>query len=159
MQESGLQVENLFSGCACCSVSGELISTITKIKQNYEPEWIILETTEIAYPKKIQENLKEYLKMDTRITVLVDAVRWNRLLIPLNHLLARQIKDPSRNYSFSEKKLLYPSPNISVALVTIINASASSCLTTSSTRGACCLRTTHMRISLSSRLYPPLPFR
>lgn len=91
LKSSGLQVENLFSGCACCSLSGELIGTIEQLRKTCEPEWVILETTGIAYPKKIQENLKQYLGLETRITVLVDAVRWNRLLIPMNALLSGQI--------------------------------------------------------------------
>ena len=91
LKSGGLQVENLFSGCACCSVSGELISTVTKIQKKCEPEWIVLETTGIAYPKKIQQNLKQYLDMESRIAVLVDAVRWDRMLIPLNSLLSGQI--------------------------------------------------------------------
>lgn len=91
LKSGGLQVENLFSGCACCSVSVELLSTITKIQETCNPEWIILETTGIAYPKKIQENVETYLKLETRIAVLVDAVRWNRILIPMNALLSGQI--------------------------------------------------------------------
>lgn len=91
LKSGGLQVENLFSGCACCSVSVELISTITKIQETCNPEWIILETTGIAYPKNIQENIEKYLHLETCITILVDAVRWNRILIPLNSLLSGQI--------------------------------------------------------------------
>lgn len=91
LTSNGLQVENIFSGCACCSVSGELVDTAVKIQDTYNPEWIILETTGIAYPKKIQTTLLDALQMESRIVVLVDAVRWNRLLIPMHSLLSGQI--------------------------------------------------------------------
>ena len=91
LQAGGLKVNTLFQGCACCSVSGELIGSINQIKEICDPDWIILETTGIAYPKKIQENLKDYMNIDSRIVVLVDAVRWRRILIPMNNLLSGQI--------------------------------------------------------------------
>jgi G3E family GTPase len=91
LKSGGLKVKNLFAGCACCSVAGELIGAITQIQKECEPDWVILETTGIAYPKKIQENLQTYLGMKSRITVLVDAVRWERILGPLNQLLSGQI--------------------------------------------------------------------
>lgn len=92
LRSGGFQVNNLFSGCACCTVSGELVSAVVTIWKEYDPEWLIVETTGIAYPRNMQENLKKALRLDSRIVVLVDASRWNRLLIPMHHLLKGQIE-------------------------------------------------------------------
>lgn len=92
LRSGGFTVNNLFSGCACCTVSGELVSAAVRIQKEYDPEWLIVETTGIAYPRNMQENLKNSLGVDSRIVILVDASRWNRLLIPMNNLLKGQIQ-------------------------------------------------------------------
>lgn len=91
LRSGGLQVSNLFSGCACCTVSGELIGSLTAIKETYDPDWVIVETTGIAYPGRIQESLKWGLDLDSSVAVVVDAKRWKRLRIPLHELLQGQI--------------------------------------------------------------------
>ena len=91
LRSGGLTVNNLFSGCACCTVSGELISAAVRIMKEYDPDWLIVETTGIAYPKNMQENLKNAVGLDSRIVILADASRWNRLLMPMNALLRGQI--------------------------------------------------------------------
>lgn len=92
LRSGGFMVNNLFSGCACCTVSGELVSAAVTIWKEYDPEWLIVETTGIAYPRNMRDNIKSALKLDSRIVILVDASRWNRLLIPMNHLLRGQIE-------------------------------------------------------------------
>jgi G3E family GTPase len=92
LRGGGFSVSNLFSGCACCTVSGELVSSVTRIRDELDPEWIILETTGIAYPRLIQENLQHGLGLSSSICILVDAARWSRLLLPMNALLRGQIE-------------------------------------------------------------------
>ena len=91
LRGGGFQVENLFAGCACCTVSGELVSVANSIKKQYNPEWLVVETTGLAYPKRIQENMRSAMKLEARIAVLVDASRWARLHIPMENLFAGQI--------------------------------------------------------------------
>lgn len=92
LRSGGFTVDNLFSGCACCTVAGELITAVIKIRKEYDPDWIIVETTGIAYPRNMQENLKNAIGQDSLIVVLADASRWNRLLLPMNNLLRGQIE-------------------------------------------------------------------
>ena len=41
LRGGGFQVENLFAGCACCTVSGELVSAANSIKKEYDPSgWL-----------------------------------------------------------------------------------------------------------------------
>jgi len=91
LRSGGLHVDTLFSGCACCSMAGELGGSVMRIQKELNPEWLILETTGIAYPKKIQETLQDVCMLESRICVLVDASRWKRLRIPMAALLSGQI--------------------------------------------------------------------
>ena len=91
LRGGGFRVDNLFAGCACCTVSGELVTAAIRIKKEYDPEWLIVETTGLAYPAKIQQNLKEAADIPSRIAVFVDASRWARLHIPMEGLFAGQI--------------------------------------------------------------------
>ena len=50
-----------------------------------------METTGLAYPKRIQDNMRAAMKLEARIAVLVDASRWERLHIPMENLFAGQI--------------------------------------------------------------------
>lgn len=88
----GLQVKALENGCICCNLSGELVPAVAKIEKQYHPEWLIIETTGLADPGLVRENLKQGLGRDTFICILVDASRWKRFLIPMKSLLQAQVE-------------------------------------------------------------------
>jgi G3E family GTPase len=89
---AGLNVTNLFAGCVCCTASGELTVAAQRILREYDPEWLIIETTGIAYPREIRANLGSALGLEPRILVIADAVRWKRLYRAMNVLLAGQLE-------------------------------------------------------------------
>lgn len=91
LRGSGYSVENLFAGCACCTVGGELIQAVTAIEEEYGPDWMILETTGIAWPGLIRENLRNALGKASRICTVTDASRWARLKKPMEELFRGQI--------------------------------------------------------------------
>jgi G3E family GTPase len=86
-------VNNLFAGCVCCSLAGELISAVARIHKEYDPDWLIIEPTGIAMPISIQNHLFNLLNLSSRIVVLADASRWKRLHIPMSNMLDGQISD------------------------------------------------------------------
>jgi len=92
LRGGGFTVNNLFTGCACCTVSGELITAADRISREMDPEWLIIETTGIAYPGLMRENMKNALGLDSRVCVLTDASRWLRLRLPMESLLRGQIE-------------------------------------------------------------------
>ena len=92
LRGAGFTVDNLFAGCACCTVSSELVTAVDKIRREMDPEWIIIETTGIAYPGLMRDNLKGALGLDSRVCVLTDASRWKRLRVPMEALLRGQIE-------------------------------------------------------------------
>lgn len=91
LRMQGLRVENLFAGCACCTVGTELIQSVIYIEKNFAPDWLILETTGLAYPGLIRENLLAACHRECRICTVVDAQRFQRLLKPMERLLKGQI--------------------------------------------------------------------
>ena len=91
LRSGGFRVDNLFAGCACCTVSGELVTAAQRIRKSYDPEWLVVETTGLAYPGRIQENLEGAMGMKARVVVLVDAKRWPRLRKPMEQLFSGQI--------------------------------------------------------------------
>lgn len=93
LRGGGFTVDNLFAGCACCTVSGELVTAVERIKREMSPEWLVIETTGIAYPGLMRDNLKNALDLESRIVILTDASRWKRLRIPMDGLLRGQIEN------------------------------------------------------------------
>ena len=57
----GFSVKNLFAGCACCSLAGELVYSIRMIQKELNPEWLIIEATGIAHPGSMRETIKKGL--------------------------------------------------------------------------------------------------
>jgi G3E family GTPase len=91
LRDSGFRVQGMFSGCVCCTMSGELSMNIHNIIQTLDPEYIIMEATGVAFPSNIKEVLSSSLKLDCRICCVTDAKRWQRLLIPMQNMIADQL--------------------------------------------------------------------
>lgn len=93
LRNTGYKVETMFSGCVCCTMSGELAAGISDIIRELNPDWIIMEATGVAYPVNIKEILMESLDIDSRICCVIDAKRWKRLLKPMEMLLKDQLRE------------------------------------------------------------------
>ena len=80
LAETGMKVETLFSGCICCTMAGEMIENMCFIEKKFNPEWVILETTGMAYPRNVKKIVVDtFPKMEVHLISLVDAKRWNRM--------------------------------------------------------------------------------
>lgn len=90
---SGLQVQNMFAGCICCSLAGDIVTSIKTIRKDYDPELIIIESSGVGYPFNIKENIQFSLGLDSLIVCVVDAGRWKRLFIPMHMMFHDQLKD------------------------------------------------------------------
>ena len=85
-------MQNMFSGCVCCTMSGELVLGLHNIIRDLNPELIIMEATGVAYPHNIRETILRSLPdLDCRVTCVTDAQRWKRLLKPMEMLLKDQL--------------------------------------------------------------------
>ena len=90
LRGNGFNVENLFNGCACCTLAGELVSAAYEIEKEYAPDWLIVETTGLSYPGLIQDNLSAGIGMESRVCTVVDVSRWKRLMNAMRELFVGQ---------------------------------------------------------------------
>lgn len=92
LRSGGYEVANMFSGCVCCTMSGELVIGLHNIKRDLDPELIIMEATGVAYPHNIRETILQSMPdVDSTVTCVTDAKRWQRLLRPMEMLLKDQL--------------------------------------------------------------------
>jgi len=91
LKTTGVEIKNLFAGCACCTLSGEAADLLNMLKKDLNPQWVILELSGAALPVNITQ-MTEKLQIETHICVLVDASRWERIHIPLGKLLRDQLE-------------------------------------------------------------------
>ena len=93
LKGSGYQVKGLFAGCVCCTLAGELPSTVRQIERDIHPDWIIMEATGVAFPYSIKENVEGALGLKCKIICLTDAQRWKRLFAAMDHLFRYQLQE------------------------------------------------------------------
>ncbi|MEW6553792.1 MAG: GTP-binding protein [Actinomycetota bacterium] len=62
LQAEGLQVRELFSGCVCCQLAGDLVVTLREIAAALAPDAVILEASGLAKVESILETLDRYCR-------------------------------------------------------------------------------------------------
>ncbi|NTU88331.1 MAG: GTP-binding protein [Actinobacteria bacterium] len=92
LSSSGFQTRNLFSGCACCTLAGELGATVRDIDSTYSPDWLVVEASGVAYPEKMKQIIETIVSGQVRTIVLTDAFRWKRLLRGLQMVIPMQLE-------------------------------------------------------------------
>lgn len=92
----GFSVSNLFAGCACCTLSGELVYSIRNIGKELNPEWLIIEATGIAHPGSMKQTILKGFGRPSYIITIVDAKRWKRLARAMEMMVAGQLEDSSK---------------------------------------------------------------
>lgn len=92
LKAQGLQVKELFAGCACCTGGADLLSDIRTIQREIDPEWLVVEATGVAYPRQIRESVEACFHIPVRILALADAKRWKRLHAYMAQLIESQVE-------------------------------------------------------------------
>ena len=94
LSDAGYRIENMLSGCACCSLSGQLVSSLKRLYDDLNPQYVILEATGMAVPGSIKESITSELGWPARIVCVTDARRWERLSRCLvSDLLHNQLRE------------------------------------------------------------------
>ncbi len=88
----GYQVSTMLSGCACCTLAGELPEAVMGIERDLDPDLLVIEATGLAVPSVMADNLRKTMGVQARICVLVDASRWRRMQVPLEVILRQQLR-------------------------------------------------------------------
>ena len=94
LSDGDYKVSTIFSGCICCTMASELIQCINTVTQKYSPQNILIESTGLAYPDRIAEQILKYAGGCTTLLTLVlaDAERWDENMETLDGLLSRQLR-------------------------------------------------------------------
>ena len=89
---AAFSVENIFSGCICCSGAVDLVEGVKKIAHDYHPDWLLIEATGMALPSSIRATLKDSLGLAAAVLCVVDANRWLRIRKASPDFSAEQLK-------------------------------------------------------------------
>lgn len=76
-------VTEIDEGCVCCGLSGNLKAAIQGIRANFSPDYVILETSGLANPMNMLDDmaeLNEFVRFDSTVTV-VDAANLEEALV------------------------------------------------------------------------------
>ncbi len=95
MEKYGLKVQELSSGCICCTLGPDFIQTLKQVAENFRPNIVVVEPTGIADPKSILNSLGYYSGppvTKTKTVVILDSVRFSVLLKALERPLKAQVK-------------------------------------------------------------------
>lgn len=94
LRREGLEVQEMFGGCVCCTLAVDLVTTLKKLVPLYKPDRVLLEASGVARPGDIVPTLRRYASVvqDIQVLVLVDATRYEMLLEVLQPLVTAQIR-------------------------------------------------------------------
>ncbi len=94
LREQGLQVQELFGGCICCTLSADLVSMLQKVEDLFKPAVTIIEPTGLASPGDVLTTVRscQPIVTDIKLVVLVDATRYKMLYEMLTPLITTQIQ-------------------------------------------------------------------
>jgi G3E family GTPase len=91
--EKDYRVKNLFSGCACCTYSGEFETTLQSVIREFEPEWVIVEATGLAYPDAIKASVLKSTGIKPYMLTVADTKRWFRLRAAMPQFVEGQLRE------------------------------------------------------------------
>lgn len=95
IRKAGLTVRELFNGCICCQLSADLVPTLETLASEVSPDWIIIEPSGIAEPKRLLSAMSYYQGppfRSIRTLTLVDPTRIFELYEVLTPLVTAQIQ-------------------------------------------------------------------
>jgi len=81
LKGQGVEVREIMSGCVCCSLAGELATSIRVMQWQFDPDWLVVEATGLAYPEKAADSVREgAVRLGAcTVVVLIDAERFLQL--------------------------------------------------------------------------------
>lgn len=92
LSSKGFKVENLSSGCICCTMVSDLVTCLKDLVKQESLQWIVIEATGLAYSESVARTIQQYLHLQPKTVVVVDAERWEELTEIVQPLIYGQIK-------------------------------------------------------------------
>ncbi|MBI5591633.1 MAG: cobalamin biosynthesis protein P47K [Deltaproteobacteria bacterium] len=95
MRRLGHNVWELLGGCICCSLAGDVIGTLERVKADFDPDLVLLEPTGAADPRNLMNVLNTYhgvyFKSLIRVALL-DPLRLTMLMVVLSPLITTTVQ-------------------------------------------------------------------
>ncbi len=96
LKNSGIIVEEITSGCICCSLAGDFIDSVIKVMTRFNPDRIIIEPTGVAKLSEILSSLRDKKYSDmielNNVITIVDIKRLKLSLSYSKEFIDDQIK-------------------------------------------------------------------
>ncbi|MDD1746267.1 MAG: hypothetical protein LUQ16_00730 [Methanomassiliicoccales archaeon] len=95
MEKYGLKVKEMPSGCICCTLGSDLLTTLRDVAEVFKPDLVIIEPTGVADPEAIHGTLDLYVGPpieSTKIVIIVDSERYEIISKALEKPLRNQLK-------------------------------------------------------------------
>ncbi|MHB8836307.1 MAG: GTP-binding protein, partial [Candidatus Methylomirabilia bacterium] len=76
---AGIEAVELPSGCVCCTLKSDLITTIERIRASFDPEFLVIEPSGVASPSGVLEALESVGVGQVSVVGIVDATEFLEL--------------------------------------------------------------------------------
>lgn len=97
LKTKDIEVQELNSGCICCSLTGDFDLALKELIKDYKPDRIIIEPSGVAKLSDVLNVCKKIVKKDTikinMCIVVVDAVKYQMYLRNFSEFFKNQIKN------------------------------------------------------------------
>ncbi|GKX67888.1 GTP-binding protein [Inconstantimicrobium mannanitabidum] len=97
LRTKGIEVQELNSGCICCSLTGDFDLALKEIIKDYKPDRIIIEPSGVANLSDVLNVCRKMTKQDivkiNMCIVVVDAVKYQMYLRNFSEFFINQIKN------------------------------------------------------------------
>ncbi len=110
INENGLTSKEMPRGCICCTLRYALEGNISLVQALYDPDFLLIEPTGVAFPLRIKEQIK---KMDFGpevsmgpIITLIDGSKFGELMEHYGEAITKQIQNADM-VLLNKKDLLY----------------------------------------------------
>lgn len=95
LEKNGMKVRDLQGGCICCTMQGSLMDSLVSLKNEYNPNVVVIEPTGIADPEFIVGSVKAFPGIDleaVHVSVVVDCERFLKVQKMFERPLKNQLK-------------------------------------------------------------------
>jgi G3E family GTPase len=82
LELEGLTVQELSSGCICCSMTNDLLDTLIKLRNAFHPDVILIEPSGVADPERILKTIDSPLIgfTEKQVILVVDVARFKTIM-------------------------------------------------------------------------------
>ena len=128
LQDTGVQVSELSSGCICCTLVGDFTEALKQVHDQYKPDRILIEPSGVAKLSDVVAAIEDAVKAvpDLRLNSFVDVVDASKVKIYLKNIpeYANQVESAGTIILSRTQKLTQEKLEAAVALLREKNTTA-----------------------------------